>query len=210
MKGRRAGAFVSPLSFPYLFWAPFLTGVPHAMRLLLRSLLIVALVWFASKSFGYTPPNLQDLRADAARLLTTPPTSLRRETALGCLAVTIYHEARGEPVEGQVAVGSVVLVRVFDPRWPDTVCDVIRQPVQFSYLTRSGGPADFDHAPIRKGTSWETAVRAAAYALLKGPLPELRGADHYHATYVDPTWNDSMEETARIGLHRFFLSTSGR
>jgi spore germination cell wall hydrolase CwlJ-like protein len=147
-----------------------------------------------------------DIQKDASRLLTNPPSSIRNETDLGCLAVTIYHESRGEPVSGQVAVGSVVLNRVQDKRWPNSVCRVIKQPVQFSYLKRSGGPLDYDHAPIKKDKHWELAVKSAAHSLMNGPLPELWGADHYHADYVNPVWNKKMRRVGKIGAHIFFDS----
>ena len=50
-----------------------------------------------------------------------------------CLSSVIHHEARGEPREGQIAVASVVLNRVEDPRFPNTVCGVVKQPKQFSW-----------------------------------------------------------------------------
>lgn len=54
---------------------------------------------------------------------------------LHCLEQVIYHEARGEPIMGQVAVGQVVLNRVNHSRYPTSICQVIYQPSQFSYIT---------------------------------------------------------------------------
>lgn len=54
--------------------------------------------------------------------------------AILCLSSVIHHEARGEPFDGKVAVASVVLNRVDDPRFPDTVCEVVKQPKQFSWV----------------------------------------------------------------------------
>ena len=48
-------------------------------------------------------------------------------TALVCLALNIYHEARGEGMMGKYAVAHVVMNRVEHERFPDTVCDVITQ-----------------------------------------------------------------------------------
>ena len=53
--------------------------------------------------------------------------------AILCLSSVIHHEARGEPLEGQIAVASVVLNRVEDPRFPNTVCGVVKEPKQFSW-----------------------------------------------------------------------------
>ena len=55
--------------------------------------------------------------------------------AVICLALNIYHEARGEPIEGQRAVASVTLNRTLDPRWPSTVCGVVYDPQQFSWTS---------------------------------------------------------------------------
>lgn len=116
-----------------------------------------------------------------------------------CLAVTIYHEARGESLEGQAAVASVILNRAAVPhRWGTTVCDVT-VPVQFSYLGR-----DLSFAPIEDYDAWRTAVSVATVALIEGPDPFLDGADHYHTVNVDPAWNDGMDVIARIGTHIFY------
>ena len=48
-------------------------------------------------------------------------------SAIACLATAIYFEARGEPMVGQVAVAQVIVNRVYDERFPDTVCDVVKQ-----------------------------------------------------------------------------------
>ena len=50
-----------------------------------------------------------------------------------CLAQNIYFEARDQPTIGQRAVAEVVLNRVHDPRWPDTVCEVIREGPTYSW-----------------------------------------------------------------------------
>lgn len=44
-----------------------------------------------------------------------------------CLAMAVYFEARGEPMVGQVAVAQVVMARVDDHRYPNTVCEVVKQ-----------------------------------------------------------------------------------
>ncbi len=46
---------------------------------------------------------------------------------LKCLATAIYFEARGEPEEGQLAVAQVVLNRVKNPAYPNTICGVVYQ-----------------------------------------------------------------------------------
>ena len=54
---------------------------------------------------------------------------------LKCLATTIYHEARGEPPKGQIAVAKVVMNRVnYKHGFPDKVCHVVRERNQFSWM----------------------------------------------------------------------------
>ena len=53
--------------------------------------------------------------------------------AATCLAALIFFEARGESLEGQIAVGEVAINRVESPRWPNDICAVVMQKKQFSY-----------------------------------------------------------------------------
>ena len=53
------------------------------------------------------------------------------ETALMCMATNIYHEAKNQPMAGQIAVAQVVMNRVNDNRYPDNVCDVVKQGLTY-------------------------------------------------------------------------------
>ena len=153
-----------------------------------------------------TTPSLPPVRLgpDEQMLIDAPPRSFAGLGALGCIAVSIYHEARDQPAAGQYAVGSVILTRAATPgRWGDSPCAVV-QPVQFSYLT-----PDRRFAPIREHDAWERAVRIAAQVLRDGPAPALKGADHYHTTYVAPVWNRQMDAIGRIADHVFWRSRAG-
>lgn len=80
--------------------------------------------------------------------LSTTDEAKRRDVA--CLAMAVYYESRGESLKGQRAVASVVMNRVRSPRFPDTVCEVIFQPHQFSFIR---------FQPLRpSGPSWEQAI----------------------------------------------------
>jgi Cell Wall Hydrolase len=151
----------------------------------------------------YTPPSAAErdlLVQDAARLLQNPPVTLEGETDLACMAVAVYHESRGESIQGQRAVASVVLQRTLVPdRWGSRPCDVVR-PVQFTFMT-----GRWTYAPIRQADAWETALRVALTILYKGPDPELQGADHYHTHQVFPEWRNAMDLTTLIGNHRFYV-----
>ena len=133
-------------------------------------------------------------------------------STITCLAVAIYFEARSEPIAGQLAVAQVVLNRVADERYPDTVCDVItegptypsghpvRDKCQFSFWC-DGKPED-----IHDYEAWQTAIRVATIATETSALPIdiSEGAMFYHATSVSPSWRHTMQMTARIGQHIFY------
>lgn len=51
-----------------------------------------------------------------------------------CMALALYHESRGEPLAGKAGVGYVIMNRVKDKDFPDSVCEVIRQPHQFGFI----------------------------------------------------------------------------
>ena len=117
--------------------------------------------------------------------------------ALLVLALNAYHEARGEPFHGQVAVSQVVLRRAgFDQR---RVCKVVYAYRQFSWT--SARPAVQDHA------AWAEAVRAAKIALLwaHGAGRDYSvGATNYHTVRVCPRWSAGMTRVTVIGDHEFY------
>ena len=109
-----------------------------------------------------------------------------------CLASVIYHEARGEPLSGQIQVGQVVLNRVKHKSYPNSVCKVAFQPHQFSGLYRI------------KYT--EKEARLARSILLNRTRAQFPEATHYHADYVDPYWSSwsKLKKKGKIGRHIFY------
>lgn len=129
---------------------------------------------------------------------------------LWCLATAIYFEARGESYRGQVAVAQVVLNRVKDYRYPDTICGVVfqnqsrRNSCQFSFA------CDGIPETINDRQSWAQAEDIAK-RFTNGELylTEVANATHYHATYVRPAWAPRMVKVTQIGLHIFYKFKSG-
>lgn len=123
--------------------------------------------------------------------------------ALVCLALNVYHEARGEPVEGREAVAHVVMNRVASPNFPDTVCGVVlqggevRNRCQFSWYC--DGRLDRPSDPEAWKDSWFMAQQ-----VLAGAPDPTGGAVYYHAKSVRPWWADKFEVTATIGDHIFY------
>lgn len=124
-----------------------------------------------------------------------------------CLALNIYHEARGEPREGQLAVAMVVMNRVKDPRFPSNVCGVIKEGgekrgCQFSWWCDGLSDKPKDSA------AWLESRRLAD-AVLSGDLSDpTGGALWYHADYVRPRWRMAITEGPKIGRHIFYASKS--
>ena len=135
------------------------------------------------------------------------------ETALMCLALNTYHEAKNQSMIGQIATAQVVMNRVADSRYPNSVCEVVKQgpkykgsdvPVrhkcQFSWFC--DGKSD---EPKRDSKEW---FKAQDYAriVLSGRivLDVTEGATHYHATYVKPSWAKTKTRTTRIESHIFY------
>ena len=135
------------------------------------------------------------------------------ETAFICLALNTYHEAKNESLVGQIATAQVVMNRVADSRYPNTVCEVVKQgpkykgsdvPVrhkcQFSWFC--DGKSD---EPRKDSKEWRMAQEYARIVLSgRIVLDVTEGATHYHATYVKPAWAKTKTRTTRIESHIFY------
>lgn len=127
-----------------------------------------------------------------------------------CLSSGIYFEARGESVKGQAAVAQVILNRVRNPAYPDTVCGVVYQNEDWRNRCQFSFACDNIKDRIRSDEHWKTA-REVAMAVTAGRiwLPEVGSATHYHAVYVRPNWARTMQKVGRIGLHVFYRTYGG-
>ncbi len=121
-----------------------------------------------------------------------------------CLAEALYFEARGETVKGQFAVAEVILNRVDNPNYPDTVCSVVGQGTgrkhacQFSYnCNGKKNTINEPNAFARVGKVAKVMVDGAPRALTKG-------ATHFHTKAVNPRWARKFPRTATIGFHHFY------
>lgn len=143
-------------------------------------------------------------------------------TALLCLALNVYHEARSESFTGQVAVAEVTVNRA--KRTGDSVCGIVTAYKQFSWLNNDFTPIwKWDkgrkvvvgeklapdwrkrNKPTDAG-SWNTAVLAAKIALYGLAKDPTRGSTYYHATYVNPKWKHEKVRVVQIGKHIFYRS----
>ena len=139
------------------------------------------------------------------------------ETAFICLALNTYHEAKNQSTVGQIATAQVVMNRVEDKRFPNTVCEVVKQgptrpswedpnkeyPIkhrcQFSWYC--DGKSDIP----KNEKAWRKAQDVAFLVLYdKIKVDVTEGATHYHATYVKPAWAKTKKRTTQIEKHIFY------
>jgi hypothetical protein len=143
--------------------------------------------------------------------LTVPPLIIPRSAAadraqaVNCLSEAVYYEAGYEPADGQRAVAQVILNRVRDPNFPDTVCGVVYQ----GWWRRTGCQFSFvcDGSLVRRPPTEEEWGRARVVAeqALDGHVETAVGAaTHYHTDYVKPYWRRSLVEVAAVGTHIFY------
>lgn len=118
-----------------------------------------------------------------------------------CLTQAIYFEARGESLEGQIAVAEVILNRADSPLYPRTVCGVVKQRggggCQFSYVCRGT-------TKMRERDAADLAGRIARAMLDGAPRVLTEGATHFHTRGVKPSWSKRFAKTASIGAHLFY------
>lgn len=117
---------------------------------------------------------------------------------IDCLARNIYHEARGESINGQIAVAAVTVNRLLTRGFPTSICQVVYQPNQFSWVKLLK-----NHTPKDKAR-YELA-HSIASSYVKGQLKDpTKGSLFYHAHYVLPKWAKKVTKTVTIGNHVFY------
>ena len=128
-----------------------------------------------------------------------------------CMALNVYYEARGSNLADKAAVADVVLNRVNDTRYPNTVCEVVKQGLQdangnmrrnkcqFSWYCdgKADNPQNQDLYVEAQSIAWNMVEEGKYRGITEG-------ATHYHATYVNPRWASTLQLVGRIGAHIFY------
>ncbi len=126
---------------------------------------------------------------------------------LVCLALNVYHEARGEPLAGQYAVAEVTMNRVASSRYPNTVCEVVYEK-NWDYIRRryvaGFSWTEFDSVNKPQARMWQQAWDVANAVYFKRRAPKLQGVLFYHARHIRPSWARGKKPVARIGRHVFY------
>jgi Cell Wall Hydrolase len=124
-----------------------------------------------------------------------------------CLTQAIYFEARGEPLEGQLAVAQVVLNRYDNPSYPKSICAVVyeHRPGTASYACQFSFACDKWPEIIWNSEAWAIA-KTIAFLANSRRLSDTTGgrATHYHTTWVSPDWSGKIKFTRTLGNHIFY------
>ena len=128
------------------------------------------------------------------------------ETALMCMAANIYFEAKNESKLGQFAVAQVVMNRMYDHRYPNTVCDVVKQGLTYKNGKVVLGKCQFSwycdgrSDEATEQDAWEESI-SIAFKILENQRYRgiTEGATHYHTTFVDPYWAPTLQQVGTIG-----------
>jgi spore germination cell wall hydrolase CwlJ-like protein len=146
-------------------------------------------------------PNPNDIDAATASTLTdlvrTQAVDDSLSTEERCLASAVYFEAKGESLAGQLAVARVILARANSGRFPSTLCGVIFQKGQFSFVRGTSLPSiqmDSKH--------WRNAVAISNIALDNTWESPVEGALFFHARHVSPGWR--LTRIGSVDNHIFY------
>jgi len=134
--------------------------------------------------------------------------------------VTLYGEARSEPVEGIIAVASCVRNRVQDGRWGKSYRAVCLAPWQFSCWSPKGGTRNFDRVSTlvrtmaEKKAVTDPVIRELAY-FAHGFIHDLirdtvKGSTHYHTATLQPRpkWAQDVVPAVQRASHVFYAGVA--
>ena len=118
-----------------------------------------------------------------------------------CIAVAVYHEARGESLEGQLAVARVIMNRAASGKYPSSWCGTVKQPWQFSFVN----PRTGDYPAVDESSaSWRKALGVTRLAVSNAVPTLTDDVLWYHADYVAPSWGRRLTRVNKIGTHMFY------
>lgn len=128
-----------------------------------------------------------------------------KDNSTYALACNIYKEARGEGLDGQLAIGFVTINRSQHEKFPESVRKVVYQHKQFSWTIYKNG------YKIRDREAWESSVAVSKFLMkirdkdsLYRRLDNTKGSLYFHTTEVKPYWAKSFKKTVKIGNHQFY------
>jgi len=127
-----------------------------------------------------------------------------------CLTDNIYFEARGQGQAGWLAVAQVTLNRVQDKRFPNTICEVVKQGLTYASGDPIRNKCQFSwycdgKSDKPKNTKVYNEISELVDYINDHDLRDItEGATHYHADYVRPSWAKTKTKTTEIEDHIFY------
>ncbi len=149
------------------------------------------------EDFSTAAPTDRDAPRTLALLVADNEASDPADEEQACLAASVYFEAKGEPLTGQLAVAETVMNRTASGRFPASICGVVRQPGQFSFVRGGRLPS-----VARDNRAWRQAVAIARIAQAAMWSDVAPNALYFHASRVAPRWN--ARRIAQLGNHVFY------
>ena len=128
-------------------------------------------------------------------------TNASLDAEANCIAVAVYHEARGESLEGQLAVARVIMNRAASGKYPSTWCATVKQPWQFSFVNPRTGQFPYTDTDC---AAWRKAVGVTRLAVANAVPTLSTDVLWYHADYVAPSWGRRLNVVQKIGTHIFY------
>ena len=157
--------------------------------------------WDVADLFGLTKVR-RPSEWTSSKLLSLPVPKSNKQ--ISCLAEALYFEARGEPIQGQLAVGEVILNRVKDTRYPSSICKVINQGTGRRFACQFTYTCDGKLETVHERKPYEMALKIAKILMTTHDGKLTRGSTHYHSNYVNPKWSKKFERVAKFGRHIFY------
>lgn len=118
---------------------------------------------------------------------------------LQTLALNMYHEARGEGEKGMRMVGEVTINRTASSLYPDTICGVVYQKNQFSWVSKK------KNKEPKEEESWQLALKIAKELLDDNVNSYPHLATHFVNLDVSrPSWTKRFDKVTKIGDHTFY------
>jgi spore germination cell wall hydrolase CwlJ-like protein len=162
-----------------------------------------------------TLPVMADSQSRQQPVTAAPVPCQATSSDRRCMLCAVYHEARGETSDGQIAVALVVLNRVQSPRYPDTVCEVVWQKGWSKrsqrYIAQLSWTLDGKSDKMKDAVALnaaDLAIRIAKILFDKGHARLTMGIGKdvlwYHADYVTPRWAKRLSRKKQIGSHIFY------
>lgn len=153
----------------------------------------------------------KDGKPDHWWVMNKIPASARSASEQKCLATAIYFEARGESVKGELAVAQVVINRLKNPAYPNTICGVVYQNKDMRNACQFSFACDGIPDRITDATSWARAQMLAKRVLFEENWwnADVGSSTHYHANYVKPRWARTMKKMQKVGHHIFYKTYGG-